>query len=53
MEKEFGVKIDTMVEQIKAIILERASTKGYILGVGAVVGVLVILANFVAPVLLK
>lgn len=52
MEKEFGSKIDIMIDQIKAIILERASTKGYILGVGAVIGFLIVIANFVAPILL-
>lgn len=41
MELEVSTKLDTLTKAVKAINLERANARGYVVGVGVVLGIVV------------
>lgn len=53
IDKEFGLKIDALTKAIDGLLIDRASARGYILGVGAVIAVVIVVANFAANAVIK
>lgn len=44
---------DALTGEVRSLGTERTSAKGYMFGVGAVLGLLVVLANFIVPFIFK